>query len=93
MPQALHLATLEACQEGLLNLTYRTLVEGIPYDGFRIKVISDEVQPLWTLDVAAAEADAAGAAESGAEAESEASLDDNMAAAYSSMSAFLDDYS
>ena len=93
MPQALHLATLEACQEGLLNLTYRTLVEGIPYDGFRIKVISDEVQPLWTLDVAAAEADAAGAAESGAEAESEASLEDNMAAAYSSMSAFLDDYS
>jgi hypothetical protein len=96
MPPALHLATLEACQEGLLNLTYRTLVEGIPYDGFTIKVISDAAQPLWALDDAVpAEADEAGAAEfqfeSGAETESEASLDENMAAAFSSMSAFLDD--
>ena len=41
MSQALHRATLEACQEGLLNLTYRTLVKGIPYDGFTIKVIRD----------------------------------------------------
>ena len=71
------------------------MVEGIPYEVFEIKVISDAAQPLWALDVAAAEVDEARAAEfeseSCAETESEASLDENMAAAFSSMSAFLDD--